>query len=149
MNKVRNLNPKLEVKPSTIEGMGVFTREPIKKGEQIVININYQEPEVRNYTDEEFIKFREDCIKNGLEWDSISLGNGMHRAALADRWNHPENFGNHSCDPNMSKDHIALRDIEAGEELTVDYSEYSDINWEMECKCGSKKCRGKVKGKVK
>ncbi len=39
-------------------------------------------------------------------------------------------------------------DIEPGEELTVDYAEFSDVNWSMECHCGSKNCKGIVKGKV-
>lgn len=63
-------------------------------------------------------------------------------------------FFNHSCDPNcgfMADDAslvVAIRDIEAGEELCYDYqcmdvepSFYDGIV----CKCGSFKCRGKLR----
>lgn len=143
-----NLHPKLEIKDSAVEGKGIFTKVPIKKGEKLIINIDPQPVEVHEFTDEEFEKFRKDCIEKGLQWDSISLGGGMHRAAISDRDSNPENYGNHSCDPNLSAEHVALRDIQPGEELTVDYAQFSDVNWSMECHCGSKNCRGIVKGKV-
>jgi SET domain-containing protein len=60
----------------------------------------------------------------------------------------PENEGNHSCDPNLDKNHIALRDIDAGEELTVDYAQFSDKDWSMDCNCGAKSCKGIVEGSV-
>ena len=58
---------------------------------------------------------------------------------------------NHSCDPNVGFTGqiglVAMCDIQAGEELTFDYamcdgSEYD----EFDCYCGSKNCRGHVKG---
>lgn len=144
-----NLHPKLEIRESLIEGTGIFTKVPIKKDEKLTINIDPQSVEVHEFNDEEFAKFREDCIQKGLQWDSVSIGSGMHRAAISDRDINPENYGNHSCDPNLSGEHIVLRDIEPGEELTVDYAEFSDVNWSMECHCGAKNCKGTVKGKVK
>lgn len=145
----KNLNPKLEIKGSSVEGRGLFTKVPIKKGVKLLVNINPQPVETYEFTDEEFAEFRKKCTENGKEWDSVSIGDGMHRAAISDRDENPENFGNHSCNPNLSAEHIALRDIEPGEELTVDYSQFSDINWTMECHCGSDNCRGVVKGLVK
>jgi hypothetical protein len=65
----------------------------------------------------------------------------------------PPDFINHSCDPNcrvqVSPPEIlivALRDIRAGEEITYDYAEWM-VNdpWEMNCNCGSPKCRGIVR----
>lgn len=142
------LNPNLEIKDSPIQGKGIFTKVPIKKGEAIQVNIDPQPIEVHEFTDKEFAKFREDCIEKGLQWDSISLGSGMHRAAISDRDKNPENYGNHSCDPNLSSRHVALRDIAPGEELTVDYTELSDVNWSMDCHCGSMHCKSIMKGKV-
>lgn len=144
-----NLHPKLEIKNSPVEGKGIFTKVPIKKGENLLINIDPQPVEVHEFTDQEFDEFRKECTQKGLQWDSISLGGGMHRAAISDRDSNPENFGNHSCDPNLSGEHVALRDIAPGEELTVDYAQFSDVNWTMKCYCGSKNCKGIVKGKVK
>ena len=68
-----------------------------------------------------------------------------------DRYVVPENgsagwFMNHSCEPNCvimgSTRVVALRRIEAGEEVTFDYS--TNVGWAgfaMRCKCGSKACR--------
>jgi hypothetical protein len=59
-------------------------------------------------------------------------------------------FMNHSCDPDcviMGRTRIvALRRIEAGEEVTFDYS--TDVGWDgfsMRCKCGTDGCRKVVR----
>ena len=41
---------------------------------------------------------------------------------------------------------VALRDIEAGEELTGDYAQYSPKSWTMECNCGTPNCVKVVRG---
>jgi hypothetical protein len=53
---------------------------------------------------------------------------------------------NHSCNPNAGlKDKvmvIAMRNIEKGEEITIDYSiTEADPYWKMKCKCGDRHCR--------
>jgi len=57
-------------------------------------------------------------------------------------------FANHGCDPNVgitqSLDVIALRNIEAGEELLYDYSttmQESEGTWTLTCECKSLLCR--------
>lgn len=60
-------------------------------------------------------------------------------------------FGNHSCDPNLwHADAFALtarREVEAGEELTVDYAtQTANPDFRMTCRCGSELCRGVVTG---
>jgi SET domain-containing protein len=57
-------------------------------------------------------------------------------------------FINHSCAPNTflrrtreRAEFYALRDIRAGEELTVDYGE-SHHEGRLRCRCGSPCCRG-------
>lgn len=59
-------------------------------------------------------------------------------------------FINHSCDPNcraiIFKRHIlymTLRDIQPGEELTVDYQFEPDVP-KVRCICGSERCRGTI-----
>ncbi len=39
-----------------------------------------------------------------------------------------------------------IRDIEAGEELCLDYAMAMSTDYELECKCGAKNCRGKITG---
>lgn len=59
-------------------------------------------------------------------------------------------FSNHSCEPNIGVQgqivFVALRDIEAGEELTHDWATTDDDTYEMDCKCGSPTCRGVITG---
>lgn len=54
----------------------------------------------------------------------------------------------HSCDPNCGiKNYfevVAMRDIEAGEEITWDYAMTEDSDFRMDCRCGSRLCRGMV-----
>ena len=52
---------------------------------------------------------------------------------------------NHSCNPNVGVrgeiTFIAMRDIEAGEELTFDYAMTDNEDYEMHCNCGTQNCR--------
>ena len=58
---------------------------------------------------------------------------------------------NHSCDPNLgwsdAQTLVAVRDIAAGEELTVDYATaIDDPAFVMMCHCGTLRCRQVVEG---
>ena len=61
----------------------------------------------------------------------------------------PHKFLNHSCSPTAGVKGItliAIRDINEGDEITVDYSTIEgDYRWEMPCSCGEKKCRKIIK----
>ena len=62
-------------------------------------------------------------------------------------------FINHSCNPNggfvISDGHVlfmAIRDIPAGPDITFDYSTMmAEDFWEMDCICGSKLCRKRIR----
>jgi hypothetical protein len=59
-------------------------------------------------------------------------------------------YSNHSCDPNGGLNGklqmVALRDIQAGEEICWDYSTWMmERHWEMKCYCGSPQCRQVVR----
>ncbi len=57
---------------------------------------------------------------------------------------------NHSCEPNLGFTQgdlnlYALRDIEAGEELSWDYSTSIAVeDWRLECRCATEGCRGTI-----
>jgi len=57
---------------------------------------------------------------------------------------------NHSCYPNTAYDGlnvVALRDIAAGEELTLDYADFcNETAASFACRCGAANCRGQVRG---
>lgn len=142
------INSDIEIKDSPIQGKGLFTRVPIRKGQVIWVSKGEEPVLEKIYTDEEFKEFQKWCIKNGKEWDAVANGNGTHTAAISDRENHPGDYGNHSCDANLNKNFVALRDVLAGEELTVDYAQFSAKDWTMKCNCGAKNCIGVVRGKI-
>jgi hypothetical protein len=57
---------------------------------------------------------------------------------------------NHACDPNLGwagADLVAVRDIDAGEELVVDYAlSVTDPDFVLRCHCPSTRCRQMVEG---
>ena len=72
----------------------------------------------------------------------------------------PDDFVNHSCDPNAglvirgtpdgsdvsNVTLVALRDIAPGEQVTFDYSTTMDEDdFEFDCRCGSPACRGRMR----
>jgi hypothetical protein len=70
-----------------------------------------------------------------------------------DYWSHeqmPIHVTNHSCEPNASFNAegmlVALREIEAGEEITYDYVAHPlpASPWNFECRCGTERCVGWV-----
>lgn len=82
--------------------------------------------------------------RRDFEWYGFQCGE--------DRYALPEDLSremNHSCDPNTwwsgSTTLVARFDIEAGAEITYDYSS-ADVDrvFEMECGCGSPLCRGMI-----
>lgn len=137
-----------EVRPSDIAGRGLFTRRAFAKGERIPMPQTGRWVEM---ADDEFRSF----IHGASSWDAVYLGQGRHRVSLTPRQENPAGYGNHSCRPNtapagpLQDDRIALRDIAAGEELTIDYAAMSPLGWEMPCTCGAPGCRGIVRGTLK
>lgn len=62
-------------------------------------------------------------------------------------WDHAR-YMNHHCEPAVRgvtpAFQITVRDVHPGEELTCEYAE-CNIDF-LDCRCGSKKCRGRIKG---
>jgi hypothetical protein len=69
------------------------------------------------------------------------------------RWSqarHVSNFMNHSCDPNMvygdGDTILARREIEAGEELRIDYGNFIvNVDQGWSCRCGASTCRRRIR----
>ncbi|HLJ67271.1 MAG TPA: SET domain-containing protein-lysine N-methyltransferase [Chloroflexota bacterium] len=127
-----------EVRPSGIEGHGLFVREPIALG-TIVIRLGG-----RLLTGRELAVLLRDADRYV---DCLAVDRDLH---LVLEGNELAHYGNHSCDPNLW--HVgpftlaARRDIEKHEELTVDYATHTEGEWTMECRCGSSLCRGLITG---
>ena len=118
-------------------GLCLVTTELIRAGELVW---ELDEP---TYTLKEIESWSEER-REAFDWYGFQCG--------ADRYSLPEGLSremNHSCDPNTwwsgSHSLVARRDIQPGEEVTYDYST-TDVDhvFEMECTCGSPRCRGTI-----
>lgn len=133
------LNPKaISGRSEEKGGCGVFACEPIKQGELIGIWGGRIVPGAELDRNMEFFTQRIIQIEEGLYLETpFPL--------------EPIDCINHSCEPNVGFTGqiglIAMRDIQAGEELNFDYAmcDGSDYD-EFDCHCGSPNCRGKVTG---
>jgi hypothetical protein len=128
----------VDVRPSRIEGLGVFAARSFHSGERIrCVNV------VREITPDSPI--REDLGEN-IDYCAYPEG----KVVL---WGFPDRHVNHSCDPNAwelyegdSSYLVARRDIAAGDEITVDYNINITDGTAWPCTCGAARCRGEVAG---
>ena len=133
-------SPKTIVKESPKGGKGFFAREDIMKDEIVAIkNGHIVKTEEAYKLDKEIGDFSLQisdefyiCPKSKEEIHDIVI------------------FINHSCDPNVGMDgqisYVAMRNINAGEELCLDYAMAITNEYTLRCSCGSKKCRGWITG---
>jgi hypothetical protein len=133
-------SPKTKVKESQIHGRGLFARERIAKGEIVAIKGGYI-----------FDLATRDALGARLGPAEIPVAEGLFIGPRSeDERDGSMIFTNHSCDPNIAIEgqivFTALRDIEAGEELTHDWATTDDDAYEMACNCGTASCRGTVTG---
>ena len=136
-------DPRIEFRSSRISGSGMFAREPIKKGEAVCIVGGTV------MTDAEFAVFQ----ATYSNYNSIQIDDHLHLVEDPEVTRTLEGSMNHSCDSStwMEDDAtlVARRDIEPGEEATVDYALFTtQSNWMLDtrCHCGSPDCRRIVTG---
>ena len=120
-----------------IHGVCLTTTEPIGAGELVweLDEPMYSWGEIQSWDKER---------REAFDWYGFRCGEDLYSL--------PEGLSremNYCCNPNTWWDGstrlVARRDIEAGEEITYDYTtcEVSD-EFEMECHCGSELCRGTI-----
>jgi hypothetical protein len=132
------LHPAIAVRPSAIEGRGLFATQPLAAGTVV------QRIGGRVIDDDALARL----VAAGEPYSTTAVGGGHHLLQTPDD---PLRFGNHSCDPNLwmldATTVAARRDIAASEELTTDYAFFTtEPAWRMPCRCGSRTCRGIVTG---
>ena len=127
----------LVVRPSGIVGLGLFAGTPIPRRAKI------------GEFEGEVIGLRE-ARRRAKGRRVIAIVELERHALDATRMKHGFRFINHSCAPNTffrctpeRAEVYALRDIAAGEELTVDYGE-SQHDGRLPCRCGADTCRGAI-----
>jgi hypothetical protein len=116
------------VKDSPIHGKGVFASRRIEPGEVIIEGC-------REVLSDEAVK-----ALPAEERNFISVIDGLNILMKP-----PARFVNHSCNPNArGSDHCdtAIRVIEGGEEITVDYVAEQVPGLRLECNCKAPNCRG-------
>lgn len=131
---------KTELRSSCKQGKGFFAAEKILRGEVVAIRsghiVEFEEAmRLDQFVGDFSLQLSDDhflCPKTKEEVDNIAI------------------YINHSCDPNVGMDgqisYVAMRDVQAGEELCLDYAMAMTTEYRMECKCGSEYCRGVVTG---
>jgi SET domain-containing protein len=128
----------VRVAASAIDGQGVFADEPVrarlKIGEIRGESITVDEARIRA-TRSERIMIVELSAKKAIDF-----------SRSAD----PMRYTNHSCKPNAQLvirngrvEFYALRAIEPGEEITVDYGE-THHEGRLACRCGAPGCKGSL-----
>lgn len=137
------IDPRQDIRPSAIHGMGIFTCQPIRRGEPVeIIGGDLM-------TDAEFRAFQQ----TARQYNAVQIDEDLHLVErLAVTRQRPGSI-NHACDSNLwLADEVTLvarRDIKKDEEITVDYALFSaQSDWVMDnlCRCGQPVCRGVITG---
>jgi uncharacterized protein len=131
------LAPGLSIRKSAIEGGGCFSIARFRRGRKIA---EYTGEKITNSEANRRAgrrRLRICAIDDRWSLDGSRGGNGTH-------------YINHSCEPNAYMKilyghilFIALRDIKAGEEVTIDYESTLHSN-KKRCTCGAPSCRGTI-----
>ena len=134
-------SPSTEVRPSPIHGKGLFATRAIARGEIVAVKGGHV-----------LTKQAWAALEPDLGPADIQVSENMFIAPVTQAQRDGSMlYTNHSCDPNLAIQGqivlVAMRDIGPGEELTIDWATTDDGDYEMQCRCGSARCRGTVTGK--
>src|ERR1700745_2901931 len=133
----QKLAPGLDIKTSSIHGRGCFATIPFKRRHKIAeyTGEKITNSEARRRAHRKMLRICE--VNSRWSLDGSRGGNGTH-------------YINHSCMPNAFMQilyghilFISLRDIEPGEEITIDYQSTLHSN-KKRCICGAPSCRGTI-----
>lgn len=134
----RWITPKAECRQSSIHGLGVFATQRIPAREIVVVFGGAIVPKCN------IEQYREEVGHLGLQISDDFFICPHSREEVEDTGTF-----NHSCESNCgcldSIQIIAIRDIEAGEELTFDEAFTETYFSPISCNCGSPHCRGIIR----
>lgn len=141
MGKIKSYrSPKMLAKDGGLAGMGAFAVAPISQDEIVWVRSG------RILTVGEGVQLDERLLGFSIQIQDDFLLCATDEEEVADfiiRFNH-------SCSPNVGISgevtYRAMRDIEEGEELTVDYAMFVTREYHLDCLCGSSECRGIITG---
>lgn len=133
-------SPKTECKTSGIAGHGRFAKELIKKDEIVAIRSGHI---VNNKT-----LLANAHVINGAEHQ---IADDFYLVPLiVEEFHKVMCFFNHACEANVGLQGnvviVAMRDINSGEELCLDYAMIFNNAMKFECRCAKANCRKTVTG---
>ncbi len=134
-------SPRTEVRPSPIQGRGLFAAESIEAGAIVAVKGGH-------FVD----RMRWTVLERELGAAEIQITEELFIAPVTPRQREGSMlYLNHSCNPNAAIQGqivvVAMRDVLAGEELTHDWATTDDLDYRMRCRCGAACCRGTITGK--
>ena len=130
------MSKSVSVRPSTIEGLGVFAERPFRRCESLLIIDDSRIVDGAHHPllPTEDPRFCDYLARGKVIWMQP-----------------PERHINHSCDPNTytktlhgQRHVLALRDIAAGEEITYDYCINGGGDTVWQCHCSAARCRREI-----
>jgi SET domain-containing protein len=129
---------KTEVKISDTEGRGLFAMQPIRKGEIVSVRGGHI-----------ITRQMEKKITKPDGYWGYPIADGVVLGPLnSEEVESVMMFLNHSCEPNVGIlgqiIFVAMRDIDSGEELTIDYAMFGANKEPMRCNCRFSNCRGLI-----
>jgi D-alanine-D-alanine ligase len=126
-----------------IAGFGIYATSDLRRGDVV---FRGEERSTRLVTQRHVLgTWPEDQIEVFRQY-AMRAGDGIYMLWDED----PREWApqNHSCDPNTAYfglNVIALRDIQSGEELTLDYGKFGNHDVApFACSCGAENCRGTI-----
>lgn len=126
---------------SGISGRGLHAVEPIGAGEIVAVKGGH-------IVTTETLR----GLPGPLPNSEVQIADGLHLVALSEQEYEPVMlYINHSCRPNVGFGGnvvlVAMRDVEAGQELTTDYAMFDDYEGQMTCACAAPGCRRVIDGR--
>ncbi|MGO8946736.1 MAG: SET domain-containing protein [Ktedonobacterales bacterium] len=136
-------DPRVEIRPSKIQGGGMYASAPIVAGETVSVAGGTVMTEAQFHA----------YLATVSHWNATQIGETLHLVDLVATPEASSGSMNHSCDSNLwlgdEVTLVARRDIAAGEELTLDYALTTvEPTWRLDqpCRCGSALCRHIITG---
>jgi hypothetical protein len=132
------LAPQAELRSAGPKGLGIFATRTLPAGTTVA-----------GFGGHVVERAEFDSLDEELRTHSLQIDDRLYLVSLPPFA--PADYVNHSCEPNCGIEGscllIAMRDIEAGEELCFDYA-MSDTNDydEFVCECGTPGCRRLITG---
>ena len=135
------LSPKTAVRESPIQGRGLFATKAIAPGEIVAVKGGH-------IITREILR----TLQPTLGPAEVQIAEDLFICPVTEAEREGSMiFSNHSCEPNLGLDgqitFVAMRAIEAGEELTHDWAMTDDDDSTTICHCGAAHCRGTITGK--